>query len=580
MTRTAKAPTRPRRWAMAHRLAHSDDSGATLLMALIFITVVAVVIGTLLAFVDASMRGTIAVRAQAAQAAAADGAAQVAVNALRKSAYTGATGSTCLQAGNKLSLANFSPASSTNKAYSAAVTCDLDTTDSVTGTGVAITSSNRPSNSILSLSTDAAEDGVNIHTYFSSDVLQVHGDIFSNSNVDVDKIVSDSTVTARKACSGTIVAATKACNIGGSSATDGKGVDPNYMPTVLTGADAKVKSAPTCALLGSPTKVYTFSPGIYTNLGGLNTLTNNGLFCTGGQYYFPPGTYYFDFDGEWTISRGWLIGGTASLSDTSAPSVPGACKSTIPPDPIPAGGWTPPGAGKGVEFVFGSSARINVEGSILGGGKMELCGSYSANRPPIAIYGLKANITVGTTLVHAQNGCITNPASSGGSHCPVLTSTWSWNNEVYVQGVTYTPLATINMQLQHSDGPTFRAGVVARAFAYWSMLFNTLANPISRNPDLNPGYSNTVVLLKVFVCPGTAACATTGNPSLKAKVGLVDPTGHGGARGATGDRLQLEYPALTRSGASGRHRAPPTTDSCRGPRAGRRRTAPAARRRS
>ena len=323
------------------RVTASDDSGATLLMALIFVTVVSLVVAAILSLVDSSFRATGATRAQASQAAAADGAAQVALNALRNSTYQGAAGANCFGPGatagtDTLDLKSFYK--TTNGAqYSATVKCALDTVDSQLGTGVLISEQNKPKNSILTLGTSGAEDGIYLHTYISSDVIEVHGDTFSNSNIDVDKIKSDSTVKARQSCSGTIIAAVKSCNIG--NVADASGVDPNYSPNNVAGSTAK--PVPTCVY--SAHRVYEFQPGIYTNLDALNNLTN--LLCN-GTYYFRPGTYYFDYDGEWTVN-GNLVGGTTqygtgALPNNWTPNIPGACKSPIPPDPMPVG-WTPPG---------------------------------------------------------------------------------------------------------------------------------------------------------------------------------------------------------------------------------------------
>ena len=77
----------------------------------------------------------------------------------------------------------------------------------------------------------------------------------------------------------------------------------------------------------------------------------------------------------WTIgSRKTLIAGTRDNSDNT---VPGRCVSPI--DDVNA---------NGVQLIFGGDSRMN----ILASGQataVEICGSYHANRPPIAIYGQK-----------------------------------------------------------------------------------------------------------------------------------------------------------------------------------------------
>ena len=69
-----------------------DDRGASLVLALVFVTVVSLVIMATLTFADTSMRATIALRGNVAQTAAAQGAAQVAINELRTSTYVGTDG--------------------------------------------------------------------------------------------------------------------------------------------------------------------------------------------------------------------------------------------------------------------------------------------------------------------------------------------------------------------------------------------------------------------------------------------------------------------------------------------------------
>src|SRR5690606_37614332 len=71
-------------WWLRRVRAAGEDRGATLLLALIFITVISVAVVGMLTLAFANLRATTALREQAAAAAAADGAAQVAINALRR----------------------------------------------------------------------------------------------------------------------------------------------------------------------------------------------------------------------------------------------------------------------------------------------------------------------------------------------------------------------------------------------------------------------------------------------------------------------------------------------------------------
>ena len=68
---------------MLRRVRPGDDRGALLIIAIVVITVVALVTGFVLTQGDGSLRATVALRDVARASYAADGAAQVAINDLR-----------------------------------------------------------------------------------------------------------------------------------------------------------------------------------------------------------------------------------------------------------------------------------------------------------------------------------------------------------------------------------------------------------------------------------------------------------------------------------------------------------------
>jgi hypothetical protein len=479
------------------RLARSDDSGATLILALIFITVVAVVIAAILSFVDTSMRTTIAVRDQAARASAADGAAQVAVNYVRTHGY-GGSGS-CLAGMPALG----GLYQQNGVSYSASVACD-NTADSLADSGLAYGSGNKPANAILTLDPPGttAEDGINV-TAGGTNIVLFGGDIFSNSTIRAKKNMhTTGAITARGACTGTSITSTPApvCNYGGAAVGD-----PGY--TAPPTPSATAQTVPACRT----NKVVTFTPGLYTDLAGLNTLTGS---CTGATFHFPPGVYYFNLNGLWTLNTGFLIGGDATLTDGNNPVIPGVCRSPIP-RPMP---WTKPPAGDGVEFVFGGTSQLKVSKA-----QLELCGSYSTNAPPIAVYGLTADLKQGATIVvPAESGCVT---TIGG--CPVISSDNSPNSNLFIQGTTYVPKALINVALNNNTSQTFGGGVVARSFYFAGTGSPDFSgNVVAGIPDDSLGVGlRTVLYLQVFVCPGTTPCGTGGTPQLKVKVGFRDPSG-------------------------------------------------------
>jgi hypothetical protein len=485
-----------------------SEDGAALLMALIFITVVAVVIGAVLTFVDASMRTTVTVRKQAASAAAADGAAQVAINTLRKGTYqAGGTGS-CFDTANNLPLGGFYPLAGTS-GYSANVTCEVDTTDSGSG-GLSINSNNKPGTAILSLGTDPTEDGVNISGNGHRTVL-IHGRVYSNTNIVGDQIQTNGEVRARTGCTGTVTSTSttvpaKDCLV--TATTDTKFNDPGYDAPDTADTTNRDKDIPAC----KDNKVMEFQPGLYTSLSKLNNLTNG---CD-GTFHFNPGVYFFDLSGVWVLGTGSLVGGKGTpgeVVDGHEPKMPGSCLPPIPPDP--PGSWTNPGPNAGVEFVFAGTTQL-----YLNKGRMELCGTYSTTHPPIAIYGLGHDIGA----VNKQSGCIL--IVGGKKACDMITSDNSPRSQMFVQGTTYAPKARINIQLNNSTGQVFRYGVIARSIQVGATGSADLGGAVIEVPDDSPGGpARTVLLLKVFVCKGAAACATTGNPQLTAKIIINDPSG-------------------------------------------------------
>lgn len=494
------------RRARARVTAGGEDSGAALIYALLFLTVIAVVVSAVLAFANTSVRTTVALRGQSAQVAGADGAAQVAMDNLRNSTYAG-TG-TCLSATNSLTLNNFYQPSS-GAADSAVVTCAPDPTKTATDPNVAISASNKPGSAILTLGTSAAEDGLNIKVSSGAD-LKVHGGVFSKSNINVTQgtLNVDVDVAANGNCTGSINSIpTKACNLG----SDPRGADPNYAAP----NDAQTpRTVPTCT---GNKKLVQFDPGLYTDLASLNNMMKNSG-CKDSIFWFKPGTYYFNLGGEWLVDTGYLIGGTptppaATFNPNSPPAVPGSCWSPIPPSGASPGTWTRPPAGAGVQFVFGGESRIRIKDS-----KVELCGTYSATKPPIAVYGLKSAVGA----VPAQSGSVT--AINGDA---LIKSENSPNSRFYIQGTTYVPLSKLDISLNNSTGQVFRFGVIARSLYLNPTGSAYLGDPVIEIPDDSPSFGRlTIVYLTVYVCPGSATCTTgTGTLRLRAKVGLTDQTG-------------------------------------------------------
>jgi hypothetical protein len=525
-------------YGVVRRFVRSDDSGATLIFALIFITAVAVMIAAVLSFVDTGMRTTVVVRSEAAKAATADGAAQIAVNSLRNSTYAFGGGGSCQDVMPGLS-SQFTQGGTT---YSATVNCATDTPDSQqggSGGGPPITSQNRPGQAILTLGS-GTKGGLEVYPSGNL-VMKVKGQIYSDSYIEVQKYLTDvnadidavGTCTALSGGAITSTGGSIRCNLGAGARRD----DPDYS---APSDNLTVQAVPRCT--GKGPKLFKFSPGIYTDLVSLNALTSSSSKCAGSILWFPPGptggSYYFDLSGTWQISSGYVVGGTpnGTLNVASPPNGPNQCETPIAPDGAPAGSWSPPPPDSGIEFVLGGTSRIS-----LGDAFMELCGSYSTDHPPIALYGTKNDITGNGNTVHAepQMLCPTTEMSGltgNGGTCATLYSDNSPRSQLYIEGTTYLPYDWVDVNINNASGQVFRFGIISRKLTLFSTGSANMSNPVIEVPDLVfTGPIRTVLYLKVFVCTGTTSCSTSGTPQLQVKVGIGDPDGtvHPGNRPVT-----------------------------------------------
>jgi Tfp pilus assembly protein PilX len=409
---------------LRRRMALGDDSGAVLLLVLIIVTVVAVLVTSLLSFTYTSVRTTVAMREQQAAAATADGATQAAVNTLRLGTYNNATGTQCFGATDTLVLPDLVPGTTGSPADSAAVRCTADPTTGANGTLVPITAANKPGNAVLTLSTNPAEDGINVKALSSAIPFNVHGGIVSNSNINVTAGALQSTtdVFAHTGCTGTVTAPVVNCGAGTAA-------DPGYLPETTTVPAYQPVPANTAA--NCPGKVVTFQPGYYDDAAALSDLMSGNGACKGSVWWFKPGSYYFDFQNssgaipgvtgtdQWLVKDGQLVAGTptnsagqvmtaAQLIAASKPlTVPGACESPIRST-----------TAVGVQFIFGGDSRLQVSGSA----DAEICGSYHADRPPVAVYGLTSGTATPTTASGATATAVTGTGFTSPAPTPALSA--------------------------------------------------------------------------------------------------------------------------------------------------------------
>jgi hypothetical protein len=498
------------------RVRGDGDAGAALIAVLIIVTVLSLGLAALLSFTDTSIRSTVALRAQAAEASTADGAAEVAVRQLRDGTFTGGCDT------------------ATTPKASAAVRCTPDPANT-SGSGGNANSS--PGNAILTLGTSPSEYGIYLNSTNNQSV-KVKGGIFSNSTIyldgnksDLENIATNSYVYALGACAGSgslISTPAPVCNYATQpqSAYDRRGKDPG----TIAGHGASFDAPPAPTVAQTPPActgkaVYELQPGLYTSATQLNALTNSAS-CSKAVFHLNPGRYYFNFKDpatahKWTVSGGYLVGGTptATLKTNPPPTIPGSC--VVPGQ---AGATTT----SGVELVFGADSRFDWTKNGTDNANIELCASNSDSGPPVAVYGLKQSIGSGAMLVPAQSGCVIAtgyPAGGDATHCAILQSYNDPNPSFTVRGTVYAPSSMIDLYLNNNTVQVFRWGLVSRGLRLGSTgSTGSLAVAVIDVPDNAPAPFPLprLLYLEVFVCPGASTCTATGTPRLRVKVVVSD----------------------------------------------------------
>jgi hypothetical protein len=478
-----------------------DDRGSTLVLALAFIVVGSLVLMAVLALADTNERATIALNSQADSTAAAEGAANVAINTLRNGTFAGS--GTCLGSGNTLSLPNFYQRQDGSH-DSVRVTCDLDPTTTTAPIGT-------PGRALLTLDTTASglfgPFGISVtnpQLAGSTGSLRVTGDVQSNSNIVVQKslflpsgnLTSSGAIRANQSCtSGSgLFSPAPTCNTGSVIA------DPAYpLPSV---AGLPTRAVPACA------PVMTFQPGRFTDV--VNLIARTSSLCQGGNgvLQFLPGIYYFEFGPSnamvpWTLTAGTVVGGALRAGVTLGPGMPlsNNCVSPLPTGP----GWLAPSPDDGVTFVFSGGSQMVVSGSA----KVELCGRYAGRSAPIAVTALP---TTGAL------------ASTCGSTAWPCAAVWTTTPTAFVvQGTVYLPTRELVLGLNNTTTQSLRGGaVVRRAWANTSR--STTSAAVIEAPVDPYTERRTVVYLNVYLCRGASSCSG-GQLTLRTKVSIIDPSG-------------------------------------------------------
>lgn len=330
----------------------ADESGAALMIALVFMSVFGVAIATVLGFAETSFRAGDTVQEQRYDVFAADGAIEAAIAAMRSDVSAGKEvgGSPCGE--------NVDDLDGRNVVVECTPLTGSGSGGGGSGLGVAI----------LTTSTSSNEPGI---FRPSSDTLKVTGHVVSKSTIQGGanaKLDVTGDVKARSGCTPSDVATAT-----GTLDCNAPAGDPAFTETVvhsdLDVPDSAPKTPPTCV----PGTVLRLQAGTYNDATRLNALT--GGLCAGALLWLEPGNFYFNFTNggthEWLVNDRNIniVAGTpngfptSGLKPLSLP-FPGACSSS------PAG----------TQLIFAGDSRLFVQA-----GEVELCAPTGGSE--VAVYG-------------------------------------------------------------------------------------------------------------------------------------------------------------------------------------------------
>lgn len=490
-------------------LVRRSDDGAILIFALIIITTVALVTGSLMTTGWTNFASTVTLRSVAGQAYAGDAAAKLAINDMVWGASSTVPATVASYPSGPLDASGHAtPWSYDNNTdgtgcfgKNASTGAPLDrltfagvgvgqaatvVCTPVTGTGIFAPGKGDPvpsrdpsdpyARSLTTLGTTtcllqgtgtACNDGITLKGLGAGTEIPIRASIESNSfiNVQAGTLRTNGTITANP---------NSACTTSNSGAIvpscSGSFITPAAETSPLTSVPTyRDPSAQSCG---------NFQPGFYNSGAALSAAVNA---C--GTAHFASGIYYFDFadNQPWDIST-TVIGGEL----TGGTSTPGRCKS-----PIDSPSGTP-----GVQFVFGGKSYVQVEDAA----RVELCGPENGGNAPLTIFQQQtgtssspstitpvasANVTTLPDQNNLRDAFTTNPNSAtltaalAGTAAPNSTATWkssARNNtgELDLQnfaGLSAIPVgstitsAKLNVAYTNglSAGGTFTAGVAGQA---------------------------------------------------------------------------------------------------------------------
>ncbi|HEU5003823.1 MAG TPA: hypothetical protein VFW71_13765 [Actinomycetota bacterium] len=395
--------------------AFEDDEGSALLLALIFIIIIAVGLGALLYMGDASIRTTLAVRDQSSTTYGVDGAVNGAINSLRHARdASGVLLGTAPAYATPVGTNNCPTSGMTIDGVSATVTC-VGTNDS--GLVSQDNTSNDPSYALLALETvtGTVPNGVLEKSNYT---LTIGGKARSNNNIDLKNAVFWNVTGSVSTPSCLESASTNISATGGLNCADNATVfDPGYVTSTY---DPLLTSTVTPAASQCISGATYFFPGWYTNVNQLNAA---GPCASNGKAIFTTGVYFFNFSTGnpahlWAPSFSQMIGGTPNAAGSAATD----CLAGQP----------------GVQWVFGGDSHMRLDNAL------NACPIISLTRQQIVLYGLPPRYTVTYTASNVESGCVANQS------CYLLDASAA-STQLVLRGTVYAPVGSFNVKLVTSS---------------------------------------------------------------------------------------------------------------------------------
>jgi hypothetical protein len=374
------------------RRRHRDETGASLLLVLIFVTVIGLITGTLLGFGSTGLATGVKIREKTVDSYDTAGALDTAINKVRNSTTEPVSGTGCVP----------DELLRTRRDDGSFIVVDCSRPGDLgapAGTAPQV-GETATGPSLVTLGTVPGEEGIRVG---ADTVLRTRGRVSSASTID--GVGPPCTGSSTSNCSeirdeaGPIVAGAS-CFLGRVTLVSDQGVvcggipepDPGVDPATADAfaqpasqpADLVYRNVPT-----SCSAPVTFQPGYYDDGAALSKVFAT---CGATTYWFQPGVYFFDFHNDsgdlwagpshvWTIKdagarvvAGTPQGWNPNPAAFTAPTIPGSCVG-------PQAG----GGNGGAEFVFGGDSQLSVTA-----GQVEVCGRFNGGtRPPFAIYGAR-----------------------------------------------------------------------------------------------------------------------------------------------------------------------------------------------